>query len=254
MFHHAKNIAKVGFFTLFHQKAFMICLLWTSWHTSPKLFRTSDIGRLFVKFNVSVNQISLSSYAKSLNYKNDFLTNENTAYIDMGYNKTSIIYYKKNNISSFNVIPIGGNHITKDLSKILDVDLITAEKIKLTFDKDAKILNEKNLSVEFVQKIIFARIEEILELCSITINSNENIKHKEQFNMVLMGEGSKILDNNFKEKILFSKEINLIEETSLGICESAVKLSQGINKQEVVIVPKKQLKEGFFEKLFHFFS
>ena len=212
------------------------------------------LKKLFVKFNVSVNQISLSSYAKSLNYKNDFLTNENTAYIDIGYNKTSIIYCKKNNISSFNVIPIGGNHITKDLSKILDVDLITAEKIKLTFDKDAKILNEKNLSVEFVQKIIFARIEEILELCSITINTNETIKHAEQFNMVLMGEGSKILDNNFKEKILFSKEINLIEETSLGICESAVKLSQGINKQEVVIVPKKQLKEGFFEKLFHFFS
>ena len=72
--------------------------------------------------------------------------------------------------------------------------------------------------------------------------------------MVLMGEGSKILDNKFKEKILFSKEINLIEETCLGICESAVKLSQGINKQEVVLIPKKQLKEGFFEKLFHIFS
>jgi cell division protein FtsA len=215
---------------------------------------TRELKELFVKFNVSVNQISLSSYAKSLNYKSNFLTNENTAFIDIGYNKTSIIYYKKKNISSFNVIPIGGNHITKDLSKILGVDLITAEKIKLSFDKDENIFNEKNFSVEFVQKIIFARVEEILELCSITINLNENIEKKEQFSMVLMGEGSKILDNKFREKILFSKEINLIEETSLTIFESAIKLSQGINKQEVLIIPKKQLKEGFFEKLFHFFS
>ena len=53
---------------------------------------TRKLKELFVKFNVSVNQISLSSYAKSLNYKSNFLTNENTAFIDIGYNKTSIVY------------------------------------------------------------------------------------------------------------------------------------------------------------------
>ena len=68
-----------------------------------------------------------------------------------------------------------------------------------------------------------------------------------------MGDGSKILDNKFKEKIVFSKEIDLLEETPQDICEAALKLSEGINKQEVVIIPKKQMKMGFFEKLFHFF-
>jgi cell division protein FtsA len=28
----------------------------------------------------------------------------------------------------------------------------------------------------------------------------------------------------------------------------------GLNKQEVVVIPKKQIKQGFFEKLFHFFK
>ena len=69
-----------------------------------------------------------------------------------------------------------------------------------------------------------------------------------------MGDGSKILDNNFKEMIVFSKEIDLLEETTEDICEAALKLSEGINKQEVVIVPKKQIKAGFFEKLFHLFK
>ena len=31
-------------------------------------------------------------------------------------------------------------------------------------------------------------------------------------------------------------------------------LSNGLNKQEVMLVPKKIEKKGFFEKLFHFFN
>ena len=43
-------------------------------------------------------------------------------------------------------------------------------------------------------------------------------------------------------------------ESCINICESGLKLIQGINKQEVVIVPRKLEKKGFFEKLFHFFK
>ena len=62
----------------------------------------------------------------------------------MGFNKTSIICYIKNEISFLDVLPIGGNHITKDLSKILNIDLCEAEKIKLSFDKNENFLKEKN--------------------------------------------------------------------------------------------------------------
>ena len=144
--------------------------------------------------------------------------------------------------------------ITKDLSKILNIDMIKAEKIKLCFDKNEKFLIEKNLSLDLVRKIIFARIEEILELCIQSIKLNHNLDQTYQFQLILMGDGSKILDNKFKEKIVFSKEIDLLEETPQDICEAALKLSEGINKQEVVIIPKKQMKIGFFEKLFHFFK
>ena len=213
-----------------------------------------ELKKLFAKFNVLINQISFSSYAKSLNYRNNFAADENIAFIDMGFNKTSIIYYNKNIIRFFNTIPVGGNHITKDISEILKIDLIKAEKVKLYFDKDQNFLDENKLSLDLIQNIIFARVEEILELCDKSIKLNQNPYEIEQFKMVLMGDGSKILDNEFKEKISFSKVINLIEETNLGICESAAKVSQGINKREVVVVPKKQLKVGFFEKLFHFFQ
>ena len=72
--------------------------------------------------------------------------------------------------------------------------------------------------------------------------------------MVLMGEGSKILDNQYKDKISCQKDIDFIEETLKDICESGFKFIKGINKQEVVMVPKKPTKHGFFEKFFHFFK
>ena len=68
-----------------------------------------------------------------------------------------------------------------------------------------------------------------------------------------MGEGSKILDNQHKDKISFSNDIDFLEETLEDICQSGFRYTLGLNKQEVVMVPKKQIKEGFFEKLFHFF-
>ena len=42
-------------------------------------------------------------------------------------------------------------------------------------------------------------------------------------------------------------------ESCINICEYGLKLIQGVNKQEVVIVPRKLEKKGFFERLFPFF-
>ena len=38
--------------------------------------------------------------------------------------------------------------------------------------------------------------------------------------MVLMGEGSKILNNKFKDKISISNDIDLLEDTLEDICQS----------------------------------
>jgi len=103
-----------------------------------------------------------------------------------------------------------------------------------------------------LQKIAFARTEEILELCDKSLTSNTKIKT--QSKMILTGEGSKILDNKFKDKISFSKDIEFLEETLGDVCHSGYKLQKIHNKQEVIVVPKNQIKQGFFEKLFHFFK
>jgi cell division protein FtsA len=211
------------------------------------------LKKIFSKFDISVNKFFCSSYSKSINYKGNFSFADNLLFIDIGFNKTSIAHYYKNNIISLDTLAVGGNHITKDISKILKVDIDEAEKLKLNFDKDQELLDEKNISLNLIQQIIFARIEEVLELSTEFINLNLNSTMLDGYKIVLMGEGSKILDNKFKEKISFASDIDLLDETAEDICQSGLKLGKEPNKQEVVLIQKRKTNQGFFEKLFHFF-
>ncbi len=58
---------------------------------------------------------------------------------------------------------------------------------------------------------------------------------------------NKIICSNYAKS--FTKN-----DSCINVCESGLKLVQGINKKEVAIVPRKLEKKGFFERLFHFFK
>jgi cell division protein FtsA len=206
---------------------------------------------IFSKFNIFIEQIICSSYAKSINYKDILKLSGYVSFIDVGFNRASIISYFNDKILSFDILPVGGNHITKDISKILEMDLERSELVKRNFVNNPKLLNDQDILIETLQKIIFARTEEILELCAKYAESNSYSSG--DFRMVLTGEGSKILDNQNKDKISFSNDIDFLEEKLEDICLSGFKFIADINKQEVVVVPKKYIKHGFFEKFFHFF-
>ena len=238
----------------------------------PKIL-TQNLENLFQKNQISINQFLCSSYTKSLSYKEQFPTFEKIAFIDIGYEKTSVVIYEKDKLKALDVLTIGGNHITKDISNILSLDMKSSELIKNNLNKDIlfseksgtdKILkskflaqsNKKNISPELIKKIIFARIDEILRLSFKIIKFSENLNDINRLKVVLTGSGSKVLDSNFihiKETVPLFEEIDFLVESGLNICESGLKLSKGLNKQEVLMVPKKIVTKGFFEKLFHFF-
>ena len=210
------------------------------------------LKNIFSKSNILVDQIICSSYVKSINYKDNLNLSGHVSFVDIGFIKTSITSYFNDKILLLDVLPIGGNHITKDISKILKIDLEKSEQEKRNFDQNLKLLNKEDFITHNLQEIIFARTEEILELCAKSIEIN--LHTPDNFKMVLMGEGSKILDNRHKDKISFTKDIDFLDETLEDICQSGFRFITDLNKQEVVVVPKKQIKEGFFEKLFHFFT
>jgi len=207
---------------------------------------------IFHKFDISVNQIICSSYAKAKNYEEDLFYQGNISFIDVGFNKTSIITFTNNKISCLNILPIGGNHITKDISKVLKIDLEQAENMKINFNKKEKLLNNKNSSLDFLKKVIFARIEEVLKMCAHPIKLNSIVANP--FKVVLMGEGSKILSNQHKGKKLIAHDLDFLEDKIQDICRAGFTLGMSLNRDEVITVPKKVVKQGFFERFFHFFS
>jgi cell division protein FtsA len=207
---------------------------------------------IFYKFDISVNQIICSSYAKAKNYVENLPYHGDISFIDIGYNKTSIITYTNNKISYLNVLPIGGNHITKDISKMLKIDLEQAENIKINFGKKELFFNDDDFSLELLQKIIFARIKEIEKMCIQSIKLNSITANPVK--VVLMGEGSEILNNQYKDKFFTAHDLGFLEEKTQDVCRAGFALGIGSNTQEVTVVPKKLIKQGFFERFFHFFN
>ena len=207
---------------------------------------------IFSKSNILINQNMCTSYAKAVSYKDNLNLYEDISFIDIGFNKTSITTYIHNKISSLNVLPIGGNHITQDISKVLSIGLENAENLKISFNKNKNFLESKNISSDLLQKVILARTEEIIEICSQFIDSN--LIATNQLKIILMGEGAKILDKQNKDNFFPKCNTDFLEETTKDICRSGFKLGLGINKQEVIVIPKKVIKQGFFEKLFHLFK
>ena len=69
----------------------------------------------------------------------------------------------------------------------------------------------------------------------------------------LVKAGDIIFYNKYNDKISFPNDIDFLEETLEDICHSGFNFISKPNKQEVVVIPKKTIKQGFFEKLFHLF-
>ena len=58
------------------------------------------------------------------------------------------IFYENNKLKFIQTIPIGGFHITKDISKIFKISLDDAEKIKKSFNKSETEFSYKNKNKE----------------------------------------------------------------------------------------------------------
>ena len=135
------------------------------------------------------------------------------------------------------------------------------DAIYLVQDAKQQIINS-NPDFEIVHIIVEKYILDDIEYKFLPLEKNCK-SFKLQFKFVCF---PKNLTRNFeclflKQQISINKFICLnyvksfkFENNEKNICEKSKKIIEGINKQEVVSVPKTIKKTGFFEKLFHFFK
>ena len=235
--------------------------------------KKSSVNNLLSKFkenNLNILNIYCSSYVKSIFYKKNFENKNNLIFLNIGYEKTSAFFFYYNKFRFLNSIPIGGNNITKDISKILKLDLNYSEDLKLKFNKNDNEINfnqnstndiniyseliKKNISIDLLKKIIEARVNEIIHLSVTQNNFFKNNISAEKPSIIFIGGGSKLLSDSFNIDLTKDfLELIFFEENDSKICEAGMNYHKS-DERFLIINEKKPKKTGFFEKFFNLFS
>tara|TARA_B100000989_G_scaffold189481_1_gene142681 strand:+ start:1961 stop:3127 length:1167 start_codon:yes stop_codon:yes gene_type:complete len=230
----------------------------------------NNLSNKFKENNLNILNIYCSSFVKSILYKKNFENTKNLIFLDIGYERTSAIFFYKKKFQFFKSIPIGSNNITKDISKVLKLDLNYSEDLKLKFNKDdSEIafnknfnndinlyseLIKKNISIDLLKRVIEARINEIIKLAVIQNDFFENNKRVDKPSIIFIGSGSKLLSNslNFELNKDFS-ELIFFKENDTTICKSGINYHTS-DERLLTKNHKRSKKTGFFEKFFNLFS
>ncbi len=230
----------------------------------------SNLSNKFKENNLNILNIYCSSYAKSIYYKKNINTEKNFIFLDIGYERTSALFYSSNKFQFLKSIPIGGNNITKDISKVLKLDINYSEDLKIKFNKDEneisftknsvndfnlyREITEKNIPIDLLKKVIDARVNEIIDM-----SVKQNIYFKklnsiEKPRIIFIGSGSKLLRNynNLNLKKSFS-ELLFFDESDTKICDAGINYHRG-DERFLTNNKKKPEKIGFFERFFNLFS
>jgi len=206
-------------------------------------------------------------------------SDENTIIIDIGKNKTNLTILQKRSLIAHSSIPIGSNHLTSDLSKVLKIDYDFAEKIKINhvieLEKKKQQLNQfidskfckdgvtRKISKELVNEILYSRILEILKLIyRLTQHLKPNLLNSTIY-LAGGGSGLKGLEIIFKkyfgENVFNLSTILQNEPKFLDGLSSEYLISYGLLKSHFErpsneVVASLQNNDGILSKFFNFFS
>ena len=138
-----------------------------------------NILRCVERAGLDIREIYLQPLAAGTFALTDDEKNHGTAFIDIGGGSTTIALFGENRFMSTAVIPVGGDHITKDLSIILKTPTEQARKIKHqyghAFSDDASddelfevpvigVDSKDQYSQRYISEIIGVRLEELFDL------------------------------------------------------------------------------------------
>ncbi|EYE88412.1 cell division protein FtsA [Fervidicella metallireducens AeB] len=146
-----------------------------------------NIRRSIQKAGLTLDGIVLEPLGTAAAILNEDEMELGVALVDVGAETTDISVFKKGSLVFTKVIPVGGNHITNDISIISKISSSDAEKIKKQYgvasvklvknDDIIKINNiagkgEKEIHLSDVAQIMDARISEILFLIRKQLEEN----------------------------------------------------------------------------------
>lgn len=203
--------------------------------------------------------------------------------IDVGGGITNVSVFKNKELKFYESIPVGGDHITNDISLGLKIPQIEAEKLKREYElaltslikNDHEItvneINEnmkKNIKVSEVVEIIEARVYEIFSLCREMMEKTGNFDGIGG-GIVLAGGGISYIDGNMQLAYeVFDIPVRVASHKTLGISKpeflvsigtaryvsSKIKLGNISEGTKSVKSKKSNIGQGILKKIANIFS
>ena len=119
-------------------------------------------------------------------------------------------------------------------------------------------LNFKHQNIKFID-IDNLDFREYINSLEISINKVGEqfgkLDFRKKIKLILLGNGSKVFNFNsidLQKYLPVGDEIDIYKDEDFNIYDCGNFINSGSNPNEVILVPKKMSKMGFFEKLFHF--
>lgn len=145
--------------------------------TAPKTV-VHNILRCVERAGLMIREIYLQPLAAGTFALSEDEKNHGTAFIDIGGGSTTIAYFEDDRLIATEVLPVGGDHVTKDLSIVLKTPTEQARKIKHQYGHafyddtsedhlfEVPIIgtdSKEQFSERYISEIIGVRLEELFE-------------------------------------------------------------------------------------------
>lgn len=154
------------------------------WTVHGEVSKISDSIHILNGFSLHVDDLILSSLASAVMVTTEEERRIGSLVIDIGSGVTDFVLYRNGHVKMTGSLPIGGDHITNDLSLGLRVSHSQAENVKLKYaravvspgDKSEKVwmngdysIGDRQIPRLAINQITAARVEEIFEVVKTTI-------------------------------------------------------------------------------------
>jgi cell division protein FtsA len=192
----------------------------------------SDSLRVIRGIDLDVSDMIISSIASGAVLLEDSEKDNGALVIDMGGGTTDYVLYRKGYIVKTGVVPVGGDHITNDLSIGLRVGRKSAEEFKLrdgrafyeAGDKNLKVwtrgdfsIGDREYPLAAITKIIEARVSEVFDIIKADLKAAELLDPSDIASGIILTGGSSRLPG-----------IDEAARRSLGLEATVSEGSQGV--------------------------
>ena len=239
-----------------------------------------NIKQVFIDCDIEVEKFISKTFTLGVELLDNKKLQFGSFIIDLEFEKVSFAIFKNLAIIHSITIPIGINHIAKDISKMCSIDLEESvniiNNIDFSFNKDQYIFDENNylkesyfknsnfrkISKNLILDVVKARLDEIIEKLNnqlilsgvkfssqlgFALHGGFNLQNIEKYFVNYFGPDLKTLELN---KIKKNKDI----EKNFNACYGAIKIIKDGWETEAIPekVDKNIDKTGFFAKIFKF--